>query len=192
MAANGRHLAKKADYGTAPWIIGGAREVMGSIDLDPASSPRWNRVVRADRILTKLDNALTCPIAWWRAHTALVNAPGDARGELTPAFWARLVTCWRRGLIDSATWVGFSLSQLRTLQRPSCRGDHPLLLPTLIPAERVAYNELRRGVPVETDSPSHDTYITLLPPLEPRRRRAMVARWCQVFGDRGLIINAKG
>lgn len=199
MARSGRHLAKKADYGTAPWIVAGARAVMGSIDLDPATTPRWNTVVRATHILTKRDNALKC--RWPTVRTALTNAPGDPAGVLVPAFWWRLVEQWLTGVVECATWVGFSLSQFRTLLNPRDEaraqaarvqlghGAHPLLLPTLIPRTRVAYNELVAGRPTRTKHPSHDTYVTLLPPLERRARRAMVARWCQVFAHDGLIIN---
>lgn len=48
----------KVEYYTPSWIIEAAREVMGSIDLDPASSAKANEVVKAAIYLTKDDNGL--------------------------------------------------------------------------------------------------------------------------------------
>lgn len=48
------------EYYTPSWIIEAAREVMGSIDLDPASSAKANEVVKAKVFIPKEDNGL-----WW-------------------------------------------------------------------------------------------------------------------------------
>jgi ParB family chromosome partitioning protein len=39
--------SKKVEYYTPSWIVEAAREVMGSIDLDPASSAEANKIVKA-------------------------------------------------------------------------------------------------------------------------------------------------
>lgn len=39
----------KVDFGTPPGILDAARRTMGGIDLDPATAPYWNKIVRAGR-----------------------------------------------------------------------------------------------------------------------------------------------
>ena len=46
------------EYYTPPEIIEAAREVMGSIDLDPASSHRADKIVQADRYFTIEEDGL--------------------------------------------------------------------------------------------------------------------------------------
>lgn len=63
------------EYYTDPKIIEAARRTMGGIDLDPASSPRANEVVRAKAIYTKEDNGLSRA---WRGRVWM-NHPFDRR-----------------------------------------------------------------------------------------------------------------
>lgn len=49
----------KVEYYTPYWIIEAARSVMGSIDLDPASSEMANETVKATKYLTISDNGFT-------------------------------------------------------------------------------------------------------------------------------------
>jgi len=48
----------KVEFYTDPKFVDAARLVMGSIDLDPASSEIANRTVKADRFFTKEDDGL--------------------------------------------------------------------------------------------------------------------------------------
>lgn len=48
----------KTEYRTDPRIISAAREVMGGIDLDPASSAEFNLYIRAKNFFTKKDDGL--------------------------------------------------------------------------------------------------------------------------------------
>lgn len=51
----------KYEWHTPKKFIDAAREVMGSIDLDPASSEIANKIIRATKIYTKEDNGLNYP-----------------------------------------------------------------------------------------------------------------------------------
>lgn len=59
------------EWYTPPEYIHSVREVLGHIDLDPASCERANQTVKADRIFTKEDNGLMHP---WYGHIYL-NPP---------------------------------------------------------------------------------------------------------------------
>ena len=50
----------KVEYYTPSWIIEAAREVMGSIDLDPASNAKANETVKAWLYYHKWADGLTC------------------------------------------------------------------------------------------------------------------------------------
>ena len=62
---------------TPPAIIEGIRTILGGIDLDPASSVEANTVVKANRIYTIEDDALT---QRWVAETVWCNPPFNNGG----------------------------------------------------------------------------------------------------------------
>lgn len=64
---------KKDDWHTPAKYINAAREVMGSINLDPFSSVVANSQIQADNILTIADDAFTC--SWGRHDTLWMNPP---------------------------------------------------------------------------------------------------------------------
>lgn len=59
------------DYYTNPLVLGKVRDVLGRIDLDPASHPLANRHVKASRIYTIQDDGVSHP---WRGRVWL-NPP---------------------------------------------------------------------------------------------------------------------
>jgi len=63
----------KTEYYTPPEIVEAARALMGSIDLDPASSKRANKTIKANQFFTEQENGLDHP--WfgnvWMNHPFL-------------------------------------------------------------------------------------------------------------------------
>lgn len=163
-----KHSSKTAEHGTPAHIIEHARNLMGGIDLDPASSAMWNRRVKAHRYYTAKDDGLVWP---WKGRVFL-NPPGDKSGLLVRAFWKRLLEHYLSGSIDQAMWVGFSLEQFVTLQDlrmdPTLsylRLPIPLDYPTLIPRRRLHYRKkIGPNTSKRSANPPHASYLTWLPP----------------------------
>jgi hypothetical protein len=183
---NPRHSSESAEWYTPSFLVESSRVVMGGIDMDPASSDKANRVVRASFYYTRLDNALER--SWGAPGTVattswsiLINAPGNcgwrddpesptkrrtiACGNvkacscrLVPKFWEKLLSEYYAGRVAQATWIGFSLDQLTRLQ--DCTVG-PLDFPTCIPKKRIPYT---KATGEKATCPPHGSYITYLGP----------------------------
>lgn len=70
-----RHSHATVEHHTPPFIADGARYIFGNIDIDPASCIAANKLVRADRIITKARNGY---LSNWRGTKADKSAPGYA------------------------------------------------------------------------------------------------------------------
>jgi hypothetical protein len=117
---NAQHSSRTDEWGTPSDIIERARRVLGNIELDPASSAEFNRTVRAERFLTKEDNALLCD--WGSPRTIFLNPPGGKlkNRSLAALFWVRLMQQRMSGDFNHAIFLGFSLEQLQTTQTGTC------------------------------------------------------------------------
>jgi hypothetical protein len=80
------------EYGSPPEIIEAARQVMGSIDLDPATSRAWNEVVRAKSIYTVEDDGLAQE---WRGRIWMNHPFG--KSERACRHPCKKSTCGKRG-----------------------------------------------------------------------------------------------
>ncbi len=114
--SNAQHSSRSDEWGTPSDIIERSRRVLGSIELDPASSAEFNRTVKAEQFLTKEDNALICD--WGNPRTIFLNPPGGKlKNRSIPAlFWTRLMQQRMSPGFDHAIFLGFSLEQLQTTQ----------------------------------------------------------------------------
>lgn len=174
-----RHSMDSPDWYTPSPFVEAARELMGGIDLDPASDAEANKTVRAVQFFTEHDNGLSRP--WFRR--VFLNPPGGFVNE----FWKHLVSDWMARHVSEAIWIGYSLEQLQTLQQSGAY-MHPMDYAICVPSKRIAFveNEAKRvariakltayndvamelgtkprRVSEKADSPSHGNYITYLGP----------------------------
>lgn len=148
-----------------PWIGPMAREVMGGIDLDPASCPEANALIGARFIYTKEEDGLTQP---WVGRVYL-NPPGGKRvwqgRSLNSAalWWATLAMRYREGWVDEAIFMVFNLELFRYAQ--SYPEAHPLDFPICYPKERIDfYKPGPNGEAIPQGSPGHPNAIVYLPP----------------------------
>lgn len=194
---NPMHTSDSCEHGTPGVGVELARYVSSDgIGTDPFSSNYWNvHSVRARTFYDKEHDGLT---GIWSGF-CLVNPPGGVtkmvdgkRVIVTPSLvrpaWERLVNDWRRGVIDGALWVSFSLEQLCNLQGSPA---HPLQLPTVVPCERLRY--LKRppggGPPVPGTAPTHASALTLLPSRrDPELARAQMRRFVEAGGKLGAVV----
>lgn len=162
-----RHSCDSPEWYTPSPFVEAAREVMGGIDLDPASHEEANRTVKASKFYTAEDDGLKQE---WRGRVFL-NPPGG----LVKEFWLKLIDSTA---VEQAIWIGYSLEQLQTLQQTGRQGMvSPLYFPMCVTAKRIAFveNEAKRAVRVEKltqagkkpnakSSPSHSNYIIYIGP----------------------------
>lgn len=185
LAFAGRHTCDSPEWYTPTLFVDAAREVMGGIDLDPASHEEANERLQIPRFFTEADNGL---LRDWFGRV-FINPPGGLVNE----FWIALLLHYLAGRVEQAVWIGYSLEQLQTLQKSGARLA-PVTYLTCFSDSRIAFVEneakkaqriekllakgeapnaskaarkvaesIRRGNP-PADSPSHSNYITYLGP----------------------------
>lgn len=167
-----RHSCDSPEWYTPSPFVEAGRNVMGAIDLDPASHAEANGIVKATRYYSVEEDGLKQP---WYGRVFL-NPPGgkDANGDsLTGLFWRKLIASLIGERIDQAIWIGYSLEQLQTLQCVGV-GITPLSYPICVPSRRIAFVEneakkaeriaklIAQGKPVRESGPSHANYVTYI------------------------------
>ena len=167
MTAVPMHSSKNDRWFTPGHIVEAARLALGSFDLDPASEPLANTVVRAARIITAEEDGLA---ASWLGPLGLpvrtfINPPGGItadRRSLAGAFWCRLMRERAAGHIAHAVFVAFNLELLQSTQNSAEREGVPALGEFLVcvPRGRVRYwaPEGRK-----MSSPTHGSVIGYVP-----------------------------
>lgn len=183
-----RHTCDSPEWYTPSPIIEAARDVMGGIDLDPASHEEANRIVKATRYFTAEDDGL---MREWPGRVFL-NPPGGKdpirKLSLVGLFWRRLLM---NQLVDEAVWIGYSLEQLQTLQQINAPKT-PLNFTMCVPDRRIAFVEneakkaeriarlIAQGKPAKESGPSHANYVTY---IGPKRER-----FSEVFSQFGQVV----
>lgn len=169
-AALPQHLSKTAEHFTPEPIVAAAREVLGEIDLDPASCELAQEVVRASAWYGPGspfgENGLAEP---WLGRVFL-NPPGgrvpeayQGMGTSSSAalWWATLASAWKTGEVEAAIFVGFTLEILRSAQALDV--PQPLDFPLCVPSSRIAFDTEADGKRVSSKQPTHANVIVYLP-----------------------------
>jgi len=169
---NALHSKATAEWYTPAEYVEAARKVMGGIDYDPASSERANEIVGAVRYNTKDfegHDGLSHHYQWHGC--VFLNPPGGQVAD----FWRKLLVEIAEGRTAQAVWIGYSLQQLQTLQRPDTYGPVEMANALCFPRKRIAFlNEA--GQP--SGSPTHGNYIAYFGPKVTRFREVF-----RVFGE---------
>jgi hypothetical protein len=108
------HLAMGSgenEWYTPPEYIEMARDVMGSIDLDPATCHEANETVKAEQIFTAEDNGLAQK---WEGNVWL-NPPYSR--DLMPAFVGKLCDSYTDGEVEQAVLVSHNNTDTQWFQR---------------------------------------------------------------------------
>lgn len=120
-----KHSQASGEWYTPYPYIEAARKVMGSIELDPASSEAANLRVNAERIFTMEDNGL---LQKWYANTLWLNAPGIKSGSGQAKWQAHLITEYKAGRTKEAIMCVFNASGTETAWFQTLLGNYPLCL----------------------------------------------------------------
>jgi len=177
---------------TPVWLLTAARELMGSITLDPASDPEAQMQVRAagwygpGQVIT---NGLSVP---WYGRVWL-NPPGgkyDAQTLLPKAhglglssaavWWHKLTVEYLQGNVDQALFLCFSLNVFRTGQWPQTPA--PYEFPFLVFKDRIRFagSDGSKG-----ESPNVDSALVYLPPRA--GTETALTRFALIFGQYGKV-----
>lgn len=185
---NIRHSSNSNEYGTTPAIAAVATEILGSIQVDPASTPLFNSVIGADKIYTKEDNGLAQP---WFGNVFL-NPPGglcDQHGRTivrnrgnyyedgtkapkalsAASHWcSSLIKRLCDGEVEAAFFVGFNIEVLQRTQNYT-----PNYTPTdyvvCVPNRRIKFTREVGGVLKPAGSPTHASALVFMS----RNKRSM-------------------
>lgn len=177
-ATSALHSSKTVEWYTPPEYIEASRRVLDGIVLDPASCDEAQTIVKADKYLTREDDALSRS---WIARSIFLNPPGGKVGNVSRAvcFWQKLVGTAE---FDHAIFVAFSLEALQTTQKPEAPsiGEFPFC----VPRERIRF--YRPGW-IKGGAPAHSNVIAYVP-----RSVDRTDVFVREFSKFGLVVQPSG
>lgn len=146
------HSSKSNEWYTPAIYVEAARQVLGGIDLDPASSAEANRTVRATCFYTAADDGLA---QQWQGRIWLNPPYGRTRGKSNQELWSRrLIADHRAGYVTAAVLLVNAV--------PGNRWFAPLWdFPLCFVGHRIRF-ELPGGM--LADAPTHSNVLAYLGP----------------------------
>lgn len=171
--ATAQHSSESNEWYTPEWLVESIRELLGDIDLDPASSFEAQKVVKAKRWWGEKDPAVR--ERQWHGRV-LLNPPGGVVRSPRPTsnaalWWAHL---WREHMaqrVSEAVFIGFNIECMRT-----CRGL--VAYPFVVPHKRLRFDKIdANGVRYTPKHPAHSNVIVYL--------GENLGRFWRVFGSLG-------
>lgn len=179
---NIQHSSRSDSWMTPDWVLDLVRKVLGTIDLDPASSYEANQRVKAVGYFDKEQNALSLD-TWSPVPVSIyLNPPGGKRGNksMSGLFWDKLLEQRELGLVEHAVFMCFSAEALQSTQINSRRpiGSFPIC----IPKRRIQFVD-----PTEyRQQPSHSNVIVYVP-----GNTNVVSRFYEVFEPVGSLMSPR-
>lgn len=167
-------------------ILQAVWNVMGSIDLDPASNEKVNEIIKASRYFDSEVNGLDQE---WRGKVFL-NPPGGKTGNKSNAimWFEKLLDDYDEGLVTEAIYLGFSLEQLARHEAfftlPICFVHKIATAECVTGSGRIKF--LDENLKVQA-SPTHSNFITYLPPHERKEARSKIELFASEFDKFGIV-----
>jgi hypothetical protein len=169
--------SRSNEWYTPSIYVEAAREVMGGIDLDPASCELANRTVQATRYYTKEQNGLAQPL-YGRIWCNLPYGTSE-KGKSNQGIWIkRLVEEYERGTIEQAVILSNAATDTRWFHRlfvyPVCLTKGRINFYTATHKTDTAFSKPEKG------QSTHGSAFTYLGPN--------TARFVEVFSQFGTIV----
>ena len=138
-------------------IITKVKNVLGDIDLDPASDDFGNARIQAKHIITEESNGLLTE--WPSDMTVFINPPGGKLGNQskTVLFWQKLMNYRSAGNLKHAIFLCFSIEAAQNTQKEGYLSV--MELPFCVPKKRVHFDS-QDG---KFSAPSHSNLIVYIP-----------------------------
>ena len=172
---NSQHSSKSNNWYTPLEVIDLSRQVLGKIDLDPASDEFGNSRVQAASYYSH--GGLSLP--WY--GSVFVNPPGGkvASQSRSKLFWKNLMKHREAALIDHAIFIAFSIEALQTSQI----SEYPSMckFPICIPNRRLRFDAPEGETP---KSPTHANAVIYV-----TGKRDKTQEFAKVFSKLGDILN---
>jgi hypothetical protein len=178
---NPKHLSKTSLWYTPMWLIEKCREVLGTIDLDPASDEFGNTRIRA----THWWNNCSLETPWPTVTSVFLNPPGGKIGNQSQAalFWAKFMSEWAAGRFEHGIFIGFSIEIMQTAQQVCA--VPPQAFPFCVPSSRFGFDD-ENGV--ENTQPPHAPVIIYVPRPDGLGHTKSIAKFKEVFASVGWCI----
>jgi ParB family chromosome partitioning protein len=175
-----RLTSRTDEWYTPSYLVELSREVLGGIDLDPASCEFANKTVKAKRYICESEDGISS--SWGKVPvTVFLNPPsGKCLGKsLMKQFWQKLINTKDAGMLEHAIFIGFSLEQLQVTQNCSQGiGEFPVC----IPSRRVKFIS-QDGV---FSSPTHGQVIAYVP-----GNTNKTSKFYEVFSELGSCMSPR-